>query len=92
MLNNLKFQQFLEQYFTITDAHEAMNQLKDFMFSLPTDELMAFMLDTGKAHNEAVRQALADPNCTDLEKEKLQAQFDNLLTTFVRPISLSKAA
>ncbi len=92
MLNNLKFQQFLEQYFRIMDSQEAMNQLKDFMFSLSPDELMAFMLDTGKAHNEAIKQALANPNCTDIEKQKLQAQFENLLTTFVRAPSLSRAA
>jgi hypothetical protein len=92
MLDNPKFQQFIDHYFTITDPVEAMVELKDFMFSLPTDELMDFMLDTGKAHNDAVKQVLENPNATNLEKQKLQSQFDNLLTTFARPVVFSKAA
>ena len=92
MLNNPKFQLFIDHYFTLEDSTEAMNLLKDFMFSLSPDELVSFMLDTGKSHNEAVKQVLNNPLCTDSDKQKLQLQFDSLLNAFARPVSLAKAA
>ncbi len=92
MLNNSKFQKFFEEYAAISDASEAMARLKTFMFSLPNDELMDFMLDTGKAHNEAVKQALANPNLTDADKQKFRAQFDTLLSTFTQPVAFTQAA
>jgi hypothetical protein len=44
--NNIKFDQFWANYFQIEDSSEARIVLKDFMLSLPTEELFAFTRDT----------------------------------------------
>ena len=92
MLNNPKFKTFLNVYYTITDEAQATLQLKNFMLSLPVDELIAFMRETGKAHNEAVKQRLADPNCSESEKQAYKKQFDMLLSAFSHPSTFQKAA
>ena len=92
MLNNPKFQTFLNSYYAIADETEAALALKNFMLSLPIDELMAFMGETSKAHNEAVKQRLAGPNCSEIEKQAYKKQFDMLLSAFSRQIEFQKAA
>lgn len=44
--NNAKFDQFWAIYFQIEERTEARIALKDFMLSLPTEELFAFTRDT----------------------------------------------
>jgi vacuolar-type H+-ATPase subunit B/Vma2 len=44
--SNTKFDQFWANYFQIEDSTEARIVLKDFMLSLPTEELFAFTRDT----------------------------------------------
>jgi hypothetical protein len=91
MFNNSKFQTFYETYSQIKDTEMSLALLKDFMFSLPTDELMDFMLDTGKAHNETIEAHLLSDGCTEDDKVIFRQQFYDLLAAFASPV-LSQAA
>jgi hypothetical protein len=91
MFKNLKLQSFADDYFKIADDDAAKDVLKDFMFSLSPDEFCEFMIETGRSHNEAVLQRLADPTCTEEERQMYREQIDNIVALLTLS-PLSKAA
>jgi hypothetical protein len=82
MFKNSKFQKFFEYYKTIESEEESLKTLKDFMFSLTSEEIQIFMLETAKSHNKAVSQIIANPNIHDVEKQAFSEQFKTLLNVF----------
>lgn len=75
---NSAYQAFWVRYFQIEDSTEARIVLKDFMLSLPTDELFAFTKDT--------RQELVtwfrSTERTDAEKQHFVQHLDNKMAQY----------
>lgn len=62
---------FLEKYFTEKDRQKQLSLLKDYMLSLPPDELKKFMLEPLDFLEKALKS-------TDVSEERKRKIFDHL--------------
>ncbi len=78
--SNSQYNQFWAAYFQIEDVAEARIFLKDFMLSLPTDELFAFTKDN--------RQELAawfrNPERTTVERQSFLQRLDTKMAQYLQ--------
>ena len=65
----------LEQYFTEKDRTKQLSSLKDYMFSLPPDELKNFMLEP----LTFLEKALKSSAVSEERKEKIFAHLDEMI-------------
>ena len=70
-MNNNK-EQFLKKYFAETRSDKQLSMLKDFMLSLPPDELKAFVLEPLQFLSEALQSEKVSETNKAKIKEKLE--------------------
>ena len=77
-----KFDSFIATYNTIPNEAVALKTLKDYMFSLPTDEMLEFMNYTQTSLFAYYKNSLKDKNCSNTQQASIEQQLkelDNLI-------------
>lgn len=67
--------QFLEKYFTEEDRQKQLSLLKDYMLSLPPEELKMFMLEP----LNFLEKALKSSSVSEERKQKIFAYLDEMI-------------
>lgn len=91
MKKNKKFEAFLTQHFKIKNEALAIENLKNYMFSLSTEEMLLFMDYNKRMVFDNFIDILSNPLCTDEERSEISNQV-NKMETILTSNRASKAA
>lgn len=69
-----KKEQFLEKYFAEAKPEKQLSMLKDFMLSLPPNELKAFVMEP----LHFLSEALQSEKVSDMNKAKIKEKLEEL--------------
>lgn len=78
MKKNKKFEAFLAKHFTIENETLSLESLKNYMFSLPVDEMLEFMKYNQDMCFTSVRTHLDNPLCTDEDRSEIFHQLNSI--------------
>ncbi len=78
MKKNKKFEAFLAGHFKITNEAAALESLKNYMFSLSTEEMLTFMDYNKRMVFDNYENILSNPLCTDEERTDISHQLNSI--------------
>jgi hypothetical protein len=73
----MNHQSFWETYIAINSESESQQFLKDYLFSLPPDEMTHWLLSNTQAIVEDLKGQLQDPSVSAVWKADFKAQLQN---------------
>jgi arginine decarboxylase-like protein len=91
MKNNTIFDTFIQQYNNVKNEAIALKMLKDYMFSLSSEDMLSFIDYTQSTLFENYQEKLQKSDCSEDERKEIAEQLSSM-ENILLPESSSKAA